>query len=148
MIKDHTVVIPPLGILDEKDLLEIVEGYSKQALSTKSSSTFFALSEYEKRKIMLDRPASLTELKQHITSLIMDKNRPSVTQEPIKFDHTFTMVDETLVHAARLGKNALKDRHMVAILWHKFEKNQNKIAAFLGVNRSSVNRRIKAFNLT
>ena len=30
---------------------------------------------------------------------------------------------------------------------NKFEKNQNRIATFLGVNRSSVNRRCKDYNL-
>jgi len=32
------------------------------------------------------------------------------------------------------------------MLWNKFN-NQNKIAAFLGVNRSSVNRRCREYNL-
>ncbi len=34
----------------------------------------------------------------------------------------------------------------MAILWNKF-RNQNKIAALLGVNRSSVNRRCQEYNL-
>ena len=51
-----------------------------------------------------------------------------------------------LIQAARLGKHALRDQRIMVMLWDKF-KNQNKIASFLGVNRSSVNRRCKEFNL-
>ena len=51
-----------------------------------------------------------------------------------------------LIQASRLGKHALRDHKIMVMLWNKF-KNQNKIAAFLGVNRSSVNRRCKEYNL-
>ena len=47
---------------------------------------------------------------------------------------------------AKLGKNALKDKQVMTYLWNKF-KNQTKIAKLLNVNRSSVNRRCKEFNL-
>ena len=46
-----------------------------------------------------------------------------------------------------IGKKALKDPQIMSLLWEKFEKNQNRIATFLGVNRSSVNRRCKDYNL-
>jgi DNA-binding NtrC family response regulator len=51
-----------------------------------------------------------------------------------------------LLRAAQMGKRALKDRHIMTLLWETF-KNQNKIATFLGVNRSSVSRRCRDFEL-
>ncbi|MCL5875758.1 MAG: hypothetical protein M1114_04765, partial [Candidatus Dependentiae bacterium] len=59
---------------------------------------------------------------------------------------TETPTDPELVQAASLGKHALRDERIMAMLWDKF-KNQNQIASFLGVNRSSVNRRCKMYNL-
>ena len=54
--------------------------------------------------------------------------------------------ESDLAHAARLGKQALKDKKIMTMLWNTF-KNQNKIASFLGINRSSVSRRCKEYNL-
>jgi hypothetical protein len=56
------------------------------------------------------------------------------------------LAKEELVAAARLGKKALQDERVMVMLWNKFQ-NQNKISVFLGVNRSSVNRRCKEYNL-
>ena len=54
--------------------------------------------------------------------------------------------DPKLVEAARLGKYALKDPKLLNLLWNKFQ-SQNKIALFLGVNRSSVHRRCKEYGI-
>ena len=51
-----------------------------------------------------------------------------------------------LIEASRLGKHALRDPKLLALLWSKF-KNQNAIATFLGVNRSSVHRRCREYNI-
>jgi len=55
--------------------------------------------------------------------------------------------DSKLIEAAQLGKHALKDKKTMTMLWEKFNKNQNKIAEFLEVNRSSVHRRCKLYHL-
>ena len=62
------------------------------------------------------------------------------------FDPTLEINDPELIKAAQLGKDCLKDSKIMAMLWNKF-KNQNKIASFVGVNRSSINRRCKEYNL-
>ena len=67
-------------------------------------------------------------------------------QSEALFDPAYEVSDPELIYAARLGKKALKDQKTLALLWHKF-KNQNKIALFLGVNRSSIHRRFKAYNI-
>jgi len=48
--------------------------------------------------------------------------------------------------AAQLGKDALKDVQLMKSLWKKLG-SQTKIAEILGVNRSSVSRRCKDYNL-
>ena len=80
----------------------------------------------------------------HINIITLRKKN-QIYQET-QFDPAYNISDPELVEAARLGKKALKDPKVMAVLWNKF-KNQNKIAQFLGVNRSSVNRRCKEYNL-
>jgi DNA-binding protein Fis len=57
-----------------------------------------------------------------------------------------SVTDPELIEAARLGKHALRDPKIMGQLWATF-KNQNQIATFLNVNRSSINRRCKEYNL-
>ena len=61
-------------------------------------------------------------------------------------DASYNYTEPELIEAARLGKQALRNPRIMGILWAKF-KNQTKIAEFLDVNRSSVNRRCKEYNL-
>ena len=66
--------------------------------------------------------------------------------EETPLDPAYQLTDPQLMQAARLGKHALRDPKIMALLWNKF-KSQSKIATFLGVNRSSVNRRCKDYHL-
>jgi len=76
----------------------------------------------------------------------MQKSRTHNIDIEKTLDPAYQVSDPNLMEIARLGKHALKDEKAMTILWNKF-KNQNKIAVFLGVNRSSVNRRCKDYNL-
>ena len=78
--------------------------------------------------------------------LLVLKSKKNDISHDTQFDPAYQVSDPELIEAARLGKHALKDRKTMINLWHKF-KSQNKIATFLGVNRSSVNRRCKEYNL-
>lgn len=147
-MKTKHVYIPSPALLHREDYEELIEGYCTQALNNHTVQKIFAISDYEKRKLLMERPLSLTHLKDKIINLLTNKNKNTIIEHKICLDATFSRADHTLAEAAKLGKNALKDHHIVTFLWHHFEKNQNRIALFLGVNRSSVNRRIKEFNLT
>jgi transcriptional regulator with PAS, ATPase and Fis domain len=81
-----------------------------------------------------------------IQDILMNKSKKNHIYEETQFDPAYNITDPELVQAARLGKKALKDPKTMALLWRKFQ-NQNKIATFLGVNRSSVNRRCKEYKL-
>ena len=88
----------------------------------------------------------MQELKSKVQSLLVQKSKKNQIYQETQFDPAYEVTDPDLIQAARLGKHALKDHKTMVMLWNKF-KNQNKIAMFLGVNRSSVNRRCKEFNL-
>ena len=79
-------------------------------------------------------------------TLLVQKSQKNQIYHETQFDPAYDITDPELIEAARLGKYALKDAKILTMLWHKF-KNQNKIASFLGVNRSSVNRRCRKYNL-
>ena len=78
--------------------------------------------------------------------MLVTKTKKSSIYEETEFDPAYHVTDPNLVEAARLGKHALRDKKVMIFLWNKL-KNQSKIASFLGVNRSSVNRRCKDYDL-
>lgn len=77
--------------------------------------------------------------------LINKAKKKQVKQEDV-IDAAYSISTPDMYNVAKLGKNALKDKQIMTYLWNKF-KNQTKIAKLLNVNRSSVNRRCKEFNL-
>jgi DNA-binding NtrC family response regulator len=140
------LVMPALNTLAEDEIDELANGFFQQALADK---TFEKILEFDKRdlkRIIESRPASLLELKKRVQSFLTQKSRTKKIDVEKTFDPAFQVTDPDLIEIARLGKHALKDEKAMTILWNKF-KNQNKIATFLGVNRSSVNRRCKDYNL-
>ena len=145
-LQKTTLVMPTLNMLQEDEIAELANGFFQQALADK---TFEKILEFDKRdlKRILDlRPNSLLELKKMIQSSLVQKSRTNHIDTEKTIDTGYMVADPELVEIARLGKYALKDEKAMTILWNKF-KNQNKIATFLGVNRSSVNRRCKDYNL-
>jgi transcriptional regulator with PAS, ATPase and Fis domain len=146
--KDTHVCLPSLLTLSDTDLIELAEGYRQQAFKNNNFAQIFTLSENDKHKLLLNRPASFTEIKDRILSILINKSKNSNIETNTLFDPGYNIDNPKLIQAARLGKNALKDPQMLSLLWYKFNKSQNKIATFLGVNRSSVSRRIKEHNLT
>ena len=104
------------------------------------------INENDKLKIAKNRPASLLELKSKIQQIITKKSKRNDINEDEIFQPESDTFNPELTEILKLGKHALKDPQIMSLLWNKF-KNQNKIAKFLGVNRSSVNRRCKQNNL-
>jgi len=138
--------MPSLLKLPEQEFSELAIGYSEQTLKKQTFRNFLSLTDTERKKLASNRPASLQELKTKVQQLLINKSKKTQIYDETLFDPAFKVTDPQLIEAARLGKQALKDPQIMALLWNKF-KNQNKIAAFLGVNRSSVNRRCREYNL-
>ena len=146
-LKKTTLTMPSLLTVSEEELHQLIDGFTKQLINTHAFTNLLTLSDKEKQKIIYNRPASLHELKANIHAILASKaKKNNILQETELNSACEASSDLELTHAARLGKHALKDQRIMTVLWNKF-KNQNKIATFLGVNRSSVNRRCKEYNL-
>ena len=144
----RTITLPSIGTLPEDDLLEIIVGFCEHVLfDTPAYNIFFALSQCFILAIIKKRPLSLVELKKEIQNIIKTKTKQTNIQHDVSFDPAYGITDPELAEIALLDKKALDDKRAMTVLWYKFNKNQAQIAAFLGVNRSTVNRRCKQFNL-
>lgn len=145
-LKKTSLSMPSLLTLPETELAELAQGLAEQAIKHNDFKTILDLNQKDKNKIMLNKPTSIQELKTRVQHLLTQKSKEAQIDQEIHFDPAYDISDPDLVMAARLGKHALRDQRIMIMLWNKF-KNQNKIAAFLGVNRSSVNRRCREYNL-
>lgn len=146
-LKQVWLSMPSLQSLPEEEISQLAQGFSQQAISTPLLQDFLGLSEKEKGKFLQSRPASLQEFKEKVQNLLVQKSKKSNVYQETYFDPSYSVTDPDLMEAKKLGKYALKNPQTLAMLLDKFQKNQNKIAQFLGVNRSSVNRRCKDYNL-
>ena len=138
--------MPSLQTLPEEELTDLADEYTKQAIKTQELKNLLKLTDKEKTSFALSRPASLHDLKNKIQELLTHKSKKNNLYQETKIHSSYEINDPQLIEAARLGKKALKDPDVMKLLWKKFQ-NQNKIATFLGVNRSSVNRRCKVYQL-
>ncbi|MCK5632959.1 sigma 54-interacting transcriptional regulator [bacterium] len=130
------------------ELEELIQELTKRAIKKDAFGNLLGLTAREKQKLLNTHPASLQELKIKIKHRLVEKSKKNqLEQEEELFDPSYTISDPDLIEASQLGKHALRDPKIMELLWRKF-KNQNKIAVFLGVNRSSVNRRCKKYGLT
>lgn len=145
-LKHTSLTMPSLLTLKSNTIDSLVEGFADQALAEDNSVKLLNLTDKEKTKIFQQKPTSLYELKRKVENLIVTKTKSDSTYEKTKFNPAYHIADPQLAQAAQMGKYALKDEKMMVLLWNKF-KNQNKIAEFLGVNRSSVHRRCKDYGL-
>lgn len=138
--------LPSLMTLSQEELETLIRGFSEQALQNNPHNNLLMLSDKDKEKIITQKPISLHELKTRVQSILVHKTRKNDSFHDMQFNPAYNISDPKLVEASRLGKYALKDPKVMDLLWSHF-KNQNKIALFLGVNRSSVNRRCKEYGL-
>jgi hypothetical protein len=142
-----SVYLPSLLSLPDQELVGLIDVVTEQSITTQELEDILKLSDAEKNKILKNKPTSVHELKQKIHNILVSKTQKHNISHETVLDNSLHEHDPLLIKATQLGKNALKDEQLMALLWNKFQ-NQNKIATFLGVNRSSVNRRCKLYNLT
>ena len=138
--------MPSLLTLPAEELNTLADGFTEQAIKTNDLKNLLELSDKEKSKLAHMRPVSLHELKLRIQQLMTKKSKDNQIFNETHFNPAYQLSDPQLIEAARMGKHALRDPRVMAMLWNKL-KSQSKIAQFLQVNRSSVNRRIKEYNL-
>lgn len=146
-LSENLITIPTLHTLTEMEFMALVDGIAENILQTQALKNMLELGKKDKSHILYDRPESLKALTQKIEAAIINKSKKNHVYTQTTLDPEYNITDPELLQAARLGKRALKDEKLMLLLWDKF-RSQNKIATFLGVNRSSVNRRCKDFNLS
>ncbi|MCX5922546.1 MAG: sigma 54-interacting transcriptional regulator [Candidatus Dependentiae bacterium] len=146
-LKKTSLSMPSLLTIPEHELHNLAQGFADQALHKNNAfKNLLALTNQEQIKISHQRPISLKEVKEKVQQTLILKSKKNEIYQETQFDPAYEISDPDIIQAARLGKHALRDPKIMALLWNKF-KNQNKMATFLGVNRSSINRRCKDYNL-
>ncbi|HLB41104.1 MAG TPA: sigma 54-interacting transcriptional regulator, partial [Candidatus Babeliales bacterium] len=146
-LKETTLSLPSLLTLPEAELSDLIDDLSTQLLSSHELANLPSLSDKQRKKLLSKELVSIAEFKQRVQRLLSEKAQEQALVIPaLQVDKIVRTADPELIEIAKLGKHALKDPKIMGQLWQKFQ-NQNKIAAFLGVNRSSVHRRCKDYNL-
>ncbi|HRN77981.1 MAG TPA: sigma 54-interacting transcriptional regulator [Candidatus Dependentiae bacterium] len=145
-LKRNTLSMPSLIALPTDELFNLADGFAEQAIQAHTFQNLLSLTDKDKQKLIQKQPTSLQELKTRVHQILLLKSKENNLEQDPDLDLVYDVNDPLLIEAARLGKYALKDQKIMSTLWEKFQ-NQNKIATFLGVNRSSVNRRCREYNL-
>lgn len=146
-LRKVAVVLPPLFTLTQEDQLALIEGLRTQIVMTKMYQNLLVLTEGDKRRLIESTFMSLHEVKRKLQGILFQKTRRQSLKDTNVIDPGATISDLDLVAAARLGRHVLKDPKMLAMLLKKFNNSQNRVAQFLGVNRSTVHRRCHQYNL-
>lgn len=147
-LKKHTLTIPSLITMDQSEVSQLIDGFMCQNLQIAGGNNVRALNYKEKELLLAKHIASLFALQQKVTTMMNMKAQEIhiAAQEKTQGSNIFDSASPELQLASQLGKHALKDVQLMKNLWKKLG-NQTKIADLLGVNRSSVNRRCKEYNL-
>ena len=145
-LAESHIVFPSLHTFSDAEINELAQGIVEHIETTQTYKNLLALTEKDKQRLCIDRPLSLRGFKEKVHQLLVAKSTKHNIADTTTFDTAYQVTEPDIAHAVRLGKKALKDPQIMAILWSKF-KNQNKIATLLGVNRSSVNRRCQLYNI-
>ncbi len=118
-------------------------------ISLKAPSTFSTQDIQELREIAAfgeeELPTFTLDAVQNRVHAILHQKEQTQEFHPVMIDskkHDNPALDRIL----EKGKDALKDKEAMTFLWNTF-KSQAKIASLLKVNRSSVHKRCKEFNL-
>ena len=139
--------MPSLALLSDQDIYDFIDNITEQLIKNKTFKNLLELTPHERAKINYQRPGSISELRQKIQQFLVEKSQKNdLNKREIFTAALAATTDPELAEIAQLGKSALRNEQLMRILWNKFEC-QSKIALFLGVNRSSVNRRLKDFNI-
>lgn len=145
-LSKNQITLPPIHELPEDEILDFAYKIAKQAIKTDEFHHILELTDADKNRILKSKPTSIAELKTKVQEMLVKKSQRQSIYDETQFDPAYNLTDPQIIEAARLGKHALRDPKIMTLLWNKL-KSQNKIANLLGVNRSSVNRRCKEYNL-
>lgn len=140
--------MPSLISLSRDQLENIARTITDSALHTTEFKDLIDLNKRDIDQLVQERPTSMHKFQQKIRSIIQKKSQQKRIEQMITLDdeqpHAATPAE--ILRVIRMGKRALHQRKTLLILWNHFQ-SQAKIAQVLKVNRSSVHRRCKDFNI-
>jgi len=140
----HVITLPDVSHISMAEFCRLVDAILYQLMPQDVPHRLLAWSNSDYTYLRRQGVQSIHELRYEIAQHVRYKSSQHTT--PSHSEKATIAQEPTLFRAAQLGKEALKDREMMIFLWNMF-KSQNKIATLLNVNRSSVNRRIKQYQL-
>lgn len=138
--------MPSVHDLSELEMQELAQGFAEHIIPATSYNHLLTLTAKDATQLSEDRPTSFAEFKNRVYDILHEKSDKLSITECTNLDPAYNEPNPAIAQAVRMGKRALKDPQIMALLWSKF-KNQNKIAQLLRVNRSSVNRRCHEYGL-
>lgn len=158
-LRVHQLMHPQPHKLCRQEFDELVQEYMHELLKNHALKKILILSEREVQMLYNRKYTTFFELRKRLSGLIAAKAleretvgiaaAKAIKSVDLKSDSDMIIpayADERINQAIMLGKHALNDRELLEYLWKTFQ-NQSKIATLLGVNRSSVNRRLKSYHI-
>ena len=143
VLKETSFILPQPSQLPYEEFVGMVDSIVHLFLTTASLKKVLGLTEREQQQLWDEQLPSIDLLKKRVYALLQLK----AAGQQIELSGCMVDAnDEQLHKIVMLGARALKDQNALAYLWNKFQC-QAKIASILGVNKSSVSRRCKAFGL-
>lgn len=140
------IALPSLLNIPRHEIADLAQQVTEQTIQSHELRSLIGLNMREADTIVEQAPTSIHALKQRVHEALRSKSHRQRVDHVIRLETTSPEMSPEIAHAIRLGKRALKDQRLMNILWDTFQ-SQAKIATLLNVNRSSVNRRCKEFNL-
>lgn len=145
-LQSTAITLPSLLTIPRDEIASLARQVTEQTIQSKELRPLMDLNSSEAHSI-LEHATSLHSLKEHIHQVLQSKSHKQQLNHLVKLDPAnINEINPEIAHAIRLGKQSLKDKRLMNLLWNTFQ-SQTKIATLLNVNRSSINRRCKEFNL-
>ena len=133
-LEKNILTMPSLFQLSDDELHDLVRDFMRQE-HIESPVEF---TKRDRERLIEIRSLSIAHLKKKISTIIIEKTKKQDIYDP-------ALADDDLMEAQLLGRHVLRDKERFLKILHKFDYNQQKVATFLGVNHSSVHRRIKEY---
>lgn len=146
-LHDAIITLPDLCQLPISELETLVHAFQKELIRSPEYYHLFGFSAIELQQFDTHRPQSFAQARRRVSLLTKQRMAQSpLFQEAVTNVGNSRPYDDILLEAARLGKYALKNRKLMSALWEKLH-SQVRIAELLGVDRSSVHRRLKEYGI-
>lgn len=145
-LKKGAVAVPAFDNLAQEEFNDLLAGLTRQLLRVKQAERVITLDEKEKTILYQEHTKSVQELRKKLYTHLMQKTSAQKLSGIFATSTLKEQLEPEIAEAVLLGKKALQDKRLLNFLWNKF-RNQTKIASLLGVNRSSVNRRCREYDI-